>query len=64
MKNIIDDPEETEHLLLEAGFIVRLNGMGFEVLLKHRRVARWEVGAVLGCEEEDLETTPNGVLVR
>ena len=48
----IQDPEETEKLLLDAGFSVGVRETKFVVSLNTRTVSRSEVAVVLGCEGE------------
>ena len=64
MKRLIDDPEITEKLLLNAGFSVAAKGEGFLVSLKNRTITRGEVADVLACESEDLQFVSGSVLVR
>jgi len=63
MKFQIQDPEETERKLLDAGFRVGVNEDRFVVYLQNRKVTRSEVAEVLGCETEDLALANDGVLV-
>lgn len=64
VKMVIDEPEVTETLLRNAGFIVTPMGMGFKVTLTNRKVQRAEIADVLGCEPEDLSSEADGVLVK
>lgn len=64
MKQLIQNPEETEQTLRDAGFLVSLMGEGFVVSLENRRISRAEVAAVLACETDDIEMVSGGVLVR
>lgn len=64
MKSVIQEPEETERALLDAGFSITYSGEGFVVSLSSRLVMRAEVAVVLGCEVDDLGHAPCGVLVR
>ncbi len=59
----IQDPEETERKLLDAGFRVGVNEDRFVVYLQNRKVTRAEVAEVLGCETEDLALADDGVIV-
>lgn len=64
MKSVVQEPEETEKALLDAGFAVACSGEGFVVSLSSRRIMRAEVADVLGCEVDDLGHASGGVLVR
>ena len=64
MPTLILDPDTTEKLLLDAGFIAEPLEMGFMIRLVNRRVTRGEVAVVLGCEPEDLTPYQSGVLLR
>lgn len=64
MTTLIHDPDTTEKLLLDAGFVVEPLEMGFVVQLLSRHVTRAEVAEVLVCEPEDLTHYQGGVLVR
>ena len=59
----IREPEETEKLLLDAGFSVGVRDTKFVVSLNTRTVSRSEVAEVLGCESENLSLSQDGVLV-
>jgi exosome complex RNA-binding protein Rrp42 (RNase PH superfamily) len=59
----IQDPEETERKLLDAGFRVGVNEDRFVVYLQSRKVTRSEVAEVLACETEGLALANVGVLV-
>lgn len=63
MKFQIQDPEETERKLVDAGFRVGVNEDRFVVYLQNRKITRSEVALVLGCESEDLTICEQGVLV-
>ena len=63
MQYKIQDPEETEKLLCDAGFRVGVNEDRFVAYLQNRKVTRSEVAEVLGCETEDLSLAKDGVLV-
>jgi hypothetical protein len=59
----IQDPEETEQLLLNAGFSVGVRETKFVVSLNTRKVSRLEVAEVLDCETEDLALTKDGIII-
>jgi exosome complex RNA-binding protein Rrp42 (RNase PH superfamily) len=59
----IQDPEETEQLLRNAGFCVGVDETQFVVYLRNREITRSEVALVLGCESEDLAISKKGILV-
>ena len=59
----IDDPEETEQVLRNAGFCVGVDDARFVVYLRNREITRSEVALVLGCESEDLSISKQGILV-
>ena len=63
MKHIIQDPEETERQLLDAGFCVGVRDGKFVVSLSNRTVTRLEVAVVLVCEAADLSPSHDSVLV-
>ena len=63
MRNTIQDPEESEKLLLDAGFCVGIRDTKFAVRLDNRKISRAEVASVLGCETEDFLSSREGVLV-
>jgi hypothetical protein len=63
MKYKIQDPEETEKLLLDAGFSVGVRDTKFVVSLNNRRASRSEVAEVLGCEVEQLSLANDAVIV-
>lgn len=50
--HVINEPETTESLLLDAGFVVIPSGQTFRVCLATRRVTRGEVAEILGCESQ------------
>lgn len=57
----IQDPEETEKLLRDAGFSVGVRETKFVVSLNTRQVSRSEVAEVLSCEAEQLSLAKDGV---
>ncbi|MCX6894187.1 MAG: hypothetical protein NTZ16_01490 [Verrucomicrobia bacterium] len=63
MQYKIQDPEETEKLLRDAGFSIGVCETKFIVSLNNRKVLRHEVAEVLGCETEDLAIANDGVFV-
>jgi hypothetical protein len=63
MSYIIQDPEETEKLLRNAGFCVGVDDARFVVFLRNREITRSEVAEVLGCETDELAISKSGVLV-
>ena len=59
----IREPEETETLLLDAGFSVGVRDTKFVVSLNTRTVSRSEVAEVLGCKVEQLSLAKDGVII-
>ena len=63
MQYKIQDPEETEKLLRDAGFSVGVRETKFVVSLNTRQVSRSEVAEILGCEVEQLSLANAAVIV-
>jgi hypothetical protein len=59
----IQDPEETERQLRDAGFCVGVDDARFVVYLRNRVITRSEVAEVLNCDTDDLAISKDGILV-